>query len=324
LLRFARNDGIAAVVLLFAMLLGIGNAQAADKIRAGKSIGSLWAFLPLDIGMEKGLFAKYGIEVEISDLGSGAKLQQALASDSIDIGLSAGSDMMASVKGSPVLTVAAFAEEPRSVVIMVRADSPIQKATDFKGKLVAMPSLGSVSEWLLRRMAIAEGLGKDGVRPVSQGSVQANLAALRTAAIDGMVGPMEVGFTLEEKHEGRIAVRLAKYAPHFHAHIVFATKKLIAEKPDALARFLKGFFAAVKVMETDKKTTSEAAIRVLHSEPVIADRTYDEQVGMLIDDGHFDPQAIKLIKQSWVELGMLDKEPSDDQFMTTQFVPVKP
>jgi ABC-type nitrate/sulfonate/bicarbonate transport system substrate-binding protein len=193
-------------------LLALALAQpalAADKIRAGKSIGSLWAFLPLDIGMEKGLFAKYGIEVEISDLGSGAKLQQALASDSIDIGLSAGSDMMASVKGSPVLTVAAFAEEPRSVVIMVRADSPIQKATDFKGKLVAMPSLGSVSEWLLRRMAIAEGLGKDGVRPVSQGSVQANLAALRTGAIDGMVGPMEVGFTLEDRHEGRIAVRLA-------------------------------------------------------------------------------------------------------------------
>src|SRR6185437_5876740 len=164
----ARNDGMMVVALFCAMLISIGSAHAADKVRAGKSIGSLWAFLPLDIGMEKGLFAKYGIEVEISDLGSGAKLQQALASDSIDIGLSAGSDMMASVKGSPVLTVAAFAEEPRSVVIMVRADSPIQKPTDFKGKLVAMPSLGSVSEWLLRRMAIAEGLGQDGVRPVSQ------------------------------------------------------------------------------------------------------------------------------------------------------------
>jgi NitT/TauT family transport system substrate-binding protein len=323
LLRFARNDAIAIVALSCAMLVGICSAHAADKVRAGKSIGSLWAFLPLDIGIEKGLFAKYGIEVEISDLGSGAKLQQALASDSIDIGLSAGSDMMASVKGSPVLTVAAFAEEPRSVVIMVRADSPIQKPTDFKGKMVAMPSLGSVSEWLLRRMAVAEGMGQDGVKPVSQGSVQANLAALRTGQIDGMVGPMEVGFTLEDRHEGRIAVHLAQYAPHFHAHILFARKQFIADKPDVLERFLKGFFAAVKVMKTDKKTTSATAIRVLHSEPSIADRTYDEEVGMLIDDGHFDPQAIKLIKESWVELGMLPKAPDDDQFMTTKFVPVR-
>ncbi|HEX4195117.1 MAG TPA: ABC transporter substrate-binding protein [Stellaceae bacterium] len=314
---------MALIAVLCAILGSIGNAQALDKVRAGKSIGSLWAFLPLDIGVEQGLFAKYGIEVEISDLGSGAKLQQALASDSIDVGLSAGSDMMASVKGSPVLTVAAFAEEPRSVVIMVGANSPIQKPADFKGKLVAMPSLGSVSEWLLRRMAIAEGLGRDGVRMVSQGSVQANLAALRTGQIDGMIGPMEVGFSLEDKHEGRIAVHLAQYAPHFHAHILFARKQFIADKPDVLARFLKGFFAAVKVMKTDKKLTSETAIRVLHSEPSIADRTYDAQVGMLIDDGHFDPQAITLIKESWVELGMLDKEPSDEQFMTTKFVPVK-
>jgi NitT/TauT family transport system substrate-binding protein len=314
---------MALIAVLCAILGSIGNAQALDKVRAGKSIGSLWAFLPLDIGVEQGLFAKYGIEVEISDLGSGAKLQQALASDSIDVGLSAGSDMMASVKGSPVLTVAAFAEEPRSVVIMVGANSPIQKPADFKGKLVAMPSLGSVSEWLLRRMALAEGLGPDGVRMVSQGSVQANLAALRTGQIDGMIGPMEVGFGLEDKHEGRIAVHLAQYAPHFHAHILFARKQFIADKPDVLARFLKGFFAAVKVMKTDKKLTSETAIRVLHSEPSIADRTYDAQVGMLIDDGHFDPQAITLIKESWVELGMLDKEPSDEQFMTTKFVPVK-
>jgi NitT/TauT family transport system substrate-binding protein len=311
--------------LVLAIALAFANStHAADKVRAGKSIGSLWAFLPLDIGMEKGLFAKYGVEVEISDLGSGAKLQQALASDSIDIGLSAGSDMMASVKGSPVLTVAAFAEEPRSVVIMVAADSPIQKPADFKGKLVAMPSLGSVSEWLLRRMAVAEGLGRDGVRAVSQGSVQANLAALRTGQVDGMVGPMEVGFNLEDRHQGRIAVRLAQYAPHFHAHILFARKEFIADRADVLRRFLKGFFAAVKVMKTDKAATAEAAIRVLHESPSIAERTYDAQVGMLIDDGHFDPQAIALLKQSWVELGMLDKEPSDDEFMTTKFVPVTP
>jgi NitT/TauT family transport system substrate-binding protein len=298
-------------------------AHALDKVRAGKSIGTLWAFLPLDIGIEKGLFAKYGIEVEISDLGSAAKTQQALASDSVDVALSAGPDMMAAIKGSPVLTVAAFAEEPRSVVIMVGPNSPVQKAADFKDKMVAMPSLGSVSEWLLRRMAVAEGLGRDGVKPVSQGSVQANLAALRTGQVDGMIGPAEVGFDLEEKHLGRIAVHLAQYAPHFHAHIIFARKQFIADKPDVLGRFLKGFFASVRLMKSDKQLTTETAVSVLLAAPEIADRTYDEQVGMLIDDGHFDPQAIELIKKSWVELGMLDKEPADDEFMTTKFVPVK-
>ncbi|HEV8014224.1 MAG TPA: ABC transporter substrate-binding protein [Stellaceae bacterium] len=316
---------IRQAILVLCVVLGAATpAQALDKVRAGKAIGSLWAFLALDLGVEQGLFAKNGVEVEISDLGSGPKLQQGLASDSIDVGLSAGSDMAFSVKGSPALTVAAFAEEPRSVVIMVDADSPLQKPADFKDRLVAMPGVGSVSEWLLRRMAVAEGFGKDGIRMVAQGSVQANLAALRTHDIDGMIGPLEIGFNLEDRHEGRIAVRLAQYAPHFHAHIIFARTEFIADHADVLTRFLKGFFAAIRVMKTDKAATSDLAVRVLHESPSIADRTYDAEAGMLIDDGQFDPQAIALLKQSWVELGMLDKEPSDDQILTTRFVPVKP
>ncbi|HVA13531.1 MAG TPA: ABC transporter substrate-binding protein [Stellaceae bacterium] len=315
---------IARLALIGACLAAALPAQAMDKVRAGKAIGSLWAFLPLDIGVAQGLFAKYGIEVEISDLGSGPKLQQALASDSIDVGLSAGSDMAFSVKGSPVLTVAAFAEEPRSVVIMVGANSPIEKPGDFKGKLVAMPGVGSVAEWLLWRMAIAEGLGKDGIRSVAQGSVAANLAALRSGQVDGMIGPLEVGFMLEDRHEGRIVVHLAQYAPHFHAHIIFARTAFIADHADVLKRFLQGFFAAVRLMKDDQALDTETAVRVLHQSPSIADRSYDAEAGMLIDDGRFDPKAIAVIKKSWVELGILDREPSDDQILTTRFVPVKP
>jgi ABC-type nitrate/sulfonate/bicarbonate transport system substrate-binding protein len=299
-------------------------ALAADKVRVGKSIGSLWAFLPPDIGIEQGFFAKNNVEIEIANVGSGAKLQQALASDSIDIGMSAGADMVASIKGSPVLTVAAFAEEPRSVVIMVGPNSTIQKPADFKDKLVAMPSLNSVSQWLLWRMANAEGFGQANIRAIGQGSVDSNIASLRTGQIDGMIGPLEVGYNLEDRKQGRIAVHLAQYAPHFHAHILFARNEFINDHPDVLARFLKSFFAAVKVMKTNKALTSDTAVRVLHSNPSIADRTYDEEVGMLIDDGHFDPKAIEVTKKSWVELGMLDREPADEEFMTTKFVPVTP
>jgi NitT/TauT family transport system substrate-binding protein len=316
--------GMKRLAFALLTLALIHPAQAADKVRVGKSIGSLWAFLPVDIGQEKGLFAQNGIDVDISETGSGPKLQQALASNAIDIGMSAGSDMAFSVKGSPVLTVAAFAEEPRSVVIMVGANSPIQKPADFKGKLVAMPGVGSVSEWLLWRMANAEGIGKDNIRTVAQGSVSANLASLRTGQIDGMIGPLETGFMLEDRKEGRVAVQLAQYAPHFHAHILFARKDFINQQPDVLTRFLKGFFAAVTLMKHDKALATDAAVRILHEEPSIADRSFDAEAGMLIEDGQFDPKAIEVIKQSWVELGMLDHEPRDDEFLTTKFVPVKP
>lgn len=116
---------------VFALLIGavagigaVSSAAAADQVRVGKSLGSLWAFLAVDVGAAQGIFAKDGIDLQILDLGNGNKLQQALASDSIDFGLAAGTDLAFAAKGSPVLAVAAFAEEPRTVVIIVRATRP--------------------------------------------------------------------------------------------------------------------------------------------------------------------------------------------------------
>jgi len=315
---------VAACLLGCALCLAaLSPGHAADKLRTGKSLGSLWAFLPLDVGVAEGIYARHGIDLEISALGNGGKLQQALASNSIDFGLCAGSDMAFAVKGSPVLAVAAFAEEPRSVVVITRADSPIKSVADLKGKLLAMPGTGSVAEWLVWQMAIAEGWGKTGVRTVGQGSVQANVAALLTGQVDGIVDPVEVGLKLSDEKKGKIVVRLAQYAPHFHAHIIDARKALIEENPDLVKRFLQGFFASIAYMKTHKEETSEIAMRVLHDDKSIADRTYDYEISMLSSDGRFDPQAISVLADSFVDLGMLDKKPTDDQMLTRRFVPVK-
>ena len=311
-------------LICLALMAGLAApALAADKVHVGKSIGSLWAFLPVDVGVEQGIFAKYGIDLEIVDMGNGAKLQQGLASNSLDFGLSAGSDMAFAAKGSPIITVAAFAEEPRSVVVIVPYDSPVTDVHGLKGKLIGIPGVGSVPEWLLWRMATAEGWGKDGIKIVAQGSVEANLAALRTKQIDAMSGPIEAGFNLEDKKAGRIVVKLADYAPHFHAHIIFAQKALVANNPDLVTRFLKGFFSSVAFIKANKAKTSEIAVNVLRESREIADKTYDYEVSMLINDGSFDPQAVDIIRDSWVDLGVLDKKPDEALILTKQFVPVK-
>jgi len=315
---------VAACLLACALCLAaLSPSNAADKVRVGKSLGSLWAFLPLDVGAAEGIYARYGIDLEISALGNGGKLQQALASDSLDFGLCAGSDMAFAVRGSPVLAVAAFAEEPRSVVVIARADSPIKTVADLKGKLLAMPGTGSVAEWLVWQMAIAEGWGKTGVRTVGQGSVEANVAALLTGQVDAIVDPVEVGFKLSDQNKGKIVVHLAKYAPHFHAHIIDARKTLIEQNPDLVKRFLQGFFASIAFMKTHKQETSSVAVRVLHDSQSIADRTYDYEISMLSNDGSFDPKAVSVLAESFVDLGMLDKKPTENEMLTQRFVPVK-
>src|SRR5689334_13500454 len=113
-------------VLLIAGLLIGGVAHANDRVRVGKSQGAAWTFLPIDIGIEQGLFAKQGLDVESSDLAGDARLQQAFAAGSIDFGFGSGPGMAFAAKGSPTLAVAAFAGPPRNISAIVLHDSHIR------------------------------------------------------------------------------------------------------------------------------------------------------------------------------------------------------
>ena len=63
---------------------------------------------------------------------------------------------------------------------------------------------------------------------------------------------------------------------------------------------------------------------MLHHSPAVAAKTYDYEISMLETDGHFDPAAVAVLKDSYIDMKMLDSKPSDDQLFTTQFLPVKP
>src|ERR1700743_835759 len=124
------------------------NAWAADQVHVGKAQGTAWTFLPVDIGVEQGFFAKQGLDVDSADLGGDAKVQQAIAAQSIDFGLGSGPGMAFSAKGGASIGVAAFAGPPRNISAIVLADSPIKTVADLKGKMIAVSTVGSLSDWL--------------------------------------------------------------------------------------------------------------------------------------------------------------------------------
>ncbi len=299
-------------------------AAAADAVRVGKAQGVVWAFLPVDIGIEHGLFAKEGIEASIFNLAGDAKVQQALAADSIDFGLGGGPGMAFAVKGSPAIAVAAFAGAPRDLCVYVAADSPYRAVADLKGKTVTVSTQGSLTDWMAMRLAMAEGWGRDGVRRLALGATEARIAALRAHQIDADLDGTEVGFLLEQKGEARILVGMDKFVPDFITHVVFARNELVEKNPGLVRRFLKGFFASIAYMKAHKSETDALAESVLGETPEVASKIYDYEIPMLSADGTFDPKAIGVLKQSFVEMGTLDRAPADNQLFTTEFVPVKP
>jgi hypothetical protein len=70
--------------------------------------------------------------------------------------------------------------------------------------------------------------------------------------VDGIMASVESGYGLQEKGQGKLLIAMAKYAPHFITHVIFARKDLVTDNPDLVARFLKGFFASVAFEKANK------------------------------------------------------------------------
>ena len=124
-----------AAALLAALTLA-PPALAETKVRVGQPQAGTFQFVPLQVGAEAGIFKKHGIEVELSSFSGGPRVQQAIAADSIDIGLGSGPELALAAKGAPEIAVAAMADAPYSVLLATLKDSPIKSAADLKDKKI--------------------------------------------------------------------------------------------------------------------------------------------------------------------------------------------
>jgi ABC-type nitrate/sulfonate/bicarbonate transport system substrate-binding protein len=309
------------------ILLAVGAlaapAGAAEVLRVGKAVPEAFSFVPVDIGMHKGLFQKYGIEAETTAFAGDAKMQQAMASGSIDIALGSGPAMAFIVKGSPVKAIAAMAGRPLLLTLVVRNDDTVKSVPDLKGKRVSVSTVGSLTYWLVSETSRQQGWGPDGIVITPMGATAPQIAALKRKEIDGMVTDISTALSLERDGGMRILMRFGDLVKDFHIHVIFATNKAIAEKPDALRKFLKGWFDTIAFMRANKDETVAIAKDVIGKDADITARTYDTLMPMFSDDGKFNPKALAVLAKSYVALKVLDSEPDSKQLYTEAFLPSK-
>ena len=311
-----------AFLCVLVMLL-VAPAHAAEKLRVGKAVAFAWTFTPLDIGIQTGIFAKHGLEIEASDATGDAKLQQALTADSLDVGIGSGPGMAFMAKGVPAKAVAAMAGVPRNMAVMVGYSSTAKAVDDLKGKKLGVTTVGSLTDWIGKRINALKGWGPEGITTVPIGGMPPARAAIKTGQIDGYIGALETGYALEEAKEWRVITTATPFVDDFITHVFFVRDDVIAKRPEAVRAFLKGWFETIAFMKANKDKSVEITSKVLNLSPAVISRAYDEQIGIFSRDGTFDPKAVAALKQSFIEMGLLKEIPDDKVMFTTQFVPVE-
>src|SRR5262249_17628428 len=282
----AKFRWLIAAVLLTASALSLSpSASAAETLRVGKAVAEAFSFVPLDIGMRKGFFANNGLEIESIAFTGDARMQQAMASDSLDVALGSGPAMAFIVKGAPIKAVAAMAGPPLLLAIVVRSDGP-KTAAELKGKKISVSTAGSLTYWLVSETSRRQGWGPKGIEIAPMGALPGQIAAMKRGDIDGAIMDIGNAFELEKRGEGRILVRFTDIKD-FHIHVIFATDTLIASRPQAVRGFLRGWFETIAFMRKNKPETVAIASDVTHKEAEINSRVYDELMRMFSDDGNF-------------------------------------
>jgi ABC-type nitrate/sulfonate/bicarbonate transport system substrate-binding protein len=304
-------------------LAGVTPAAQAETLRVGKAGAEAFSFVPADVGEKVGIFKKHGLDLTISNFGGDAKLQQAMAADGIDIGLGGGPGLAFVAKGAPVKGVAAMADQPLIFALVVRNDGSVKSANDLKGRKVGVSGVGSVTNWIITEISSQHGWGVEGIPRVGLGNDANRIAALKTKSIDAAIVNIAVATRYVQAGEGKVLLTFDDLVKDFHIHVIFATNKAIAEKPQAVRGFLAGWFEAITFMRSNKDKTVQIAKDVMRTDPATTVAIYDAVMPMFNEDGHFKPKALAALARSYVDLKTLPKEPDMKTLYDEAFLPKK-
>jgi ABC-type nitrate/sulfonate/bicarbonate transport system substrate-binding protein len=296
-------------------------AQAQTKIRLGKAQAQNFAFVAADVGLAAGIFRRHGIDLEIANFGGDARLVQAMSADAIDIAFGGGPTIAFEVKGAPMLAIAALADRPRTIMLVVAKDGPVKTEDDLKGRAVSVSTTGSLTYWLAQELLRSHGWGPDGFKIVPLGTTTAQAAALKTRQVDGVVTETSTVLRLVEEGTGRILVRFGDRIPDFHVHVVFAGKRLIDRNPEALRSFVRALLESVQYMRDHKEQTVDIAMRVAEVSKPVATANYEELMPIFNPTGRFDSKALDVLARSFVEMGSLAERPDMSTLYTEAFLP---
>jgi NitT/TauT family transport system substrate-binding protein len=207
------------------------------------------------------------------------------------------------------------------MALYATSNSPVRTLADLKGQRVAVSSPGSLTYWLVRRLADAQGWKLTDITPVSLGNTGGMLAAAHAGSVAAVMGGLETALALSNDASGRTLATMDTMVPHFLAHVMFATDAVIAAHPDALRAFTAGWFEAVAYIDTHADQTASAVQAAWKWHDGVSQQSQKIVMPAMSRDGRFDPEALAVVEQSLMDLGILPTRPDLTSAIDTRFLP---
>lgn len=217
-------------------------AQANDTLKLAVGQRGNWDTIVAQLGQDAGIFKKHGLDLEILYTQGGGETLQAVISNSVDIGVAAGTIGVFSAfqKGAPVRIIGAEATGAADFWY-VRSDSKLHSIKDATPQnTVAYSTNGSSTNSVVLGFAKAYG-----IKPkfVATGSPSATFTQVMTGQVDVGWSAPPFGFDALSKGKIRIVAKANDLDEIRHESIrtLVANVNVLEHKQDQLKRFMAAY-----------------------------------------------------------------------------------
>ncbi len=232
------------VPLLLCLLFS--SAVGAELVRFAIPSRSV-SVMPMVIALKEGFYRDEGFDVEIIHMSSQIAVTATVAG-SVDFSSTPGPAVNAAVRGVDLKVVFVVGQKPLHDLM---TSPEIRSFADLKGKILAVTSMGSMSDNLTRRILRKNGLEPDrdvALRVIATEPLQ--LAALKKKIISGVLVTVPYNVLAEKDGFRRLA-----YAGDYEETViggVVATGKLLKEDPRKVLRFLRATLRGLRFYRDQK------------------------------------------------------------------------
>lgn len=294
-------------------LVGITASAAAPARTASAQTTQLSvANAPIDSGMtpivaqRAGFYKKYGLDVQLVTMNSGAAVSAAVVGGALQIGSSSLPGVIAAhTKGVPfqlVTPASVYISDHPSDVLLVRADAPIHKAADLNGKTIASPALHDLLSTTTLAWIDQNGGDSKSVHQIEL-PPSATSPALQAGRIDG-AGVSEP--RVSEMVASGVGRVLGKpydvIARTFQISGFFALPDMIAANSDAIVRLARAHHDANIFANAHHDQTA-----VWLSEAANVDLSAVQHAQRAYFADHLDPATIQPVIDASAKFGLIDK-----------------
>nr|MBF0684368.1 ABC transporter substrate-binding protein [Pseudomonas sp.] len=236
-------------------------AMAADTVRWLNDWLPAGDKAVIYLGVDKGLFAEQGIEVQIASARGGSDVVTKLATASADFGSSGLASVLQARAQGPVPVVAVapiYNKQPDA--FFTTEGSGIERFQDIAGKTVATPTF-SASNVVLPLVLEANGIDRDGVKllKLDPGALAPMLA---TGKVDATINWVTVapGFSRSLEDAGKQLKVIAWSDSGFDGYglSLIASERFLEARPEVAKKFVKAYRRAQEMAIADPAAAAAA------------------------------------------------------------------